>query len=131
METSDDIPIKDKIQIFKGDSPAHQFKTGQQKGGICFYCSCSIEGNLSANLRYTLHSKSLSLQGRINKVTETESTLQRISRVDVKLFHKLKKDEIIDELHQRKVKFLCNLNGKDLLTTLEYEKHGIQHLHAI
>ena len=131
LETSDGIPIRDKMRVFKGDSTARQFEAGQQKGGNFFCCSCSIQGNFSANLRYTLQSKSLSLQERINKVNETESILQRIRRGDVKLFHKLKKDEIIDELHQRKVKFLCNLNGKDLLTTLEYEKHGIQHLHAI
>ena len=71
------------------------------------------------------------MQERINKVTETESTLQRIRRGDVKLYHNLKKDEIIDELHQRKVKFSCSLNGKDLLTMLEYEMHGIQRLPAL
>ena len=57
--------------------------------------------------------------------------MQRIRRGDVKFFHKLKKGEIIDELHQRKVKFSCNLNGKDLLTMLEYEMHGIQRLPAL
>ena len=131
LETSDGIPIRDKMRIFKGDSPARQFEAGQQKGGIFFCCSCSIQGNFSANLRYTLQSKCLSLQERINKVTQTESTLQRIRRGDVKFFHKLKKDEIIDELHQPKVKFSCNLNGKDLLKMLEYEMHGIQRLPAI
>ena len=120
-----------QIQYLKEIHLHTNLRLANKKEDFFFSCSCIIEGNFSANLRYTLHSKSLSLQGRINKVTETESTLQRISRVDVKLFHKLKKDEIIDELHQRKVKFLCNLNGKDLLTTLEHEKHGIQHLHAI
>ena len=131
LETSDGIPIRDKMRVFKGDSPARQFEAGQQKGGNFFCCSCSIQGNFSANLRYTLQSKSLSLQERINKVTQIESALQRIRRGDVKLFHKLKKDEIIDELHQRKVKFSCNLNGKDLLTMLEYEMHGIQRLPAL
>ena len=86
LETSDGIPIRDKMRVFKGDSPARQFEAGQQKGGNFFCCSCSIQGNFSANLRYTLQSKSLSLQERINKVTETESTLQRIRRGDVKLF---------------------------------------------
>ena len=119
------------MRIFKGDSPARQFEAGQQKGGNFFCCSCSIQGNFSANFRYTLQSNCLSLQKRINKVTETEPTLQRIGRGDVRLFHKLKKYEIIDELHQRKVKFSCNLNGKDLLTMLEYEMHGIQRLPAI
>ena len=87
--------------------------------------------NFSATLRYILQSKSLSLQERINKVTETDSTLQRIRRDDVKLFHKLKKDEIIDELHQRKGKFSCNLNKKDLLAMLEFEMHRIQRLSVI
>ena len=131
LEISDGIPIRDKMRIFKGDSPARQFEAGQQKGGTFFCCSCSIQRNFSAKLRYTLQSNCLSLQERINKVTQTESTLQRIRRGDVKLFYNLKKDEIIDELHQRKVKFSCNLNGKDLLTMLEYAMHGIQRLPAI
>ena len=82
------------MRIFKGDSPARQFEAGQQKGGNFFCCSCSIQGNFSANFRYTLQSNCLSLQKRINKVTETEPTLQRIGRGDVRLFHKLKKYEI-------------------------------------
>ena len=99
LVTSDGIPIRDKMQIFKGDSPARQFEAGQQKEGNFFGCSCCIQGNFSANLRYTLQSNCLSLQERINNVTEIESTLQRIRRGDVKLPDKLKKDEIIDELH--------------------------------
>ena len=109
-ETSDGIPIRDKMRMLKGDSPAHQFKAGRQKWVNFFCCSGSIQGNFLANIWYALQSKSLSLQERINKG-------------DVKLFHKLKKGEIIDELHQRKVEFSCNLNGKDLqrLPTILYK----------
>ena len=34
LETSDGIPIRDKMRIFKGDSPARQFEAGLQKGEI-------------------------------------------------------------------------------------------------
>ena len=125
LKTSDGIPIKDKMRICKGFTCMPIWGWLTKRRG--FFCSSySIQGNFSANLWYTLQSKSLSLQERINKVTETESTLQRIRRGDVKLFHKLKNYEIIDELHQRKVKFSSKLNGENLLIMLEHETDGIQ-----
>ena len=34
LKTSDSIPIRDKMGIFKGDSPARQFEAGQQRGNF-------------------------------------------------------------------------------------------------
>ena len=50
LETSDGIPIRDKMRILKGDSPARQFKAGRQKGVNFFCCSCSIQENFLANI---------------------------------------------------------------------------------
>ena len=36
LETSDGIPVRDKIRILKGDSPARQFEAGQKKEGHFF-----------------------------------------------------------------------------------------------
>ena len=44
LETSDGIPIRDKMRIFKGDSPARQFEAGQQKGGIFFVVLAVFKG---------------------------------------------------------------------------------------
>ena len=49
----------------------------------------------------------------------------------VKLYHGLKKDEVIAELHQRGLSFTCKGPGKDLQTILEYEMHGFQRLPAL
>ena len=42
----------------------------------------------------------------------------------------MKKIEIVDELHQRSVKFTSSLPQKDLMSLLQYEMHGIQQLPA-
>ena len=43
----------------------------------------------------------------------------------------MKKLEIIDELHQRSVKFSSSLPQKDLMSLLQYEMYGIQQLPAL
>ena len=45
MKTSNNIEIIDKLCIFKGDKPASQFESGQQKGGnfYCFLCATHAE----------------------------------------------------------------------------------------
>ena len=43
----------------------------------------------------------------------------------------MKKIEIIDELHQRSVKFNSSFPQKDLMSLLQYEMHGIQRLPAL
>ena len=104
LETSDDIPIRDKLRMFKRDSSTHLFEAGQQKGG--FFFSLLAVFKESSRQIFDIH-YCLSLQDCINKVIETESTFYRIQRGDVKLFRKLKNDEIIDVL----LRFPCKLNG--------------------
>ena len=43
----------------------------------------------------------------------------------------MKKLKIIDELHQRSVKFSSGLPKKDLMSLLQYEMYGIQQLPAL
>ena len=44
LETSDGIPIRDKMRIFKGDSPARQFEAGLQKAEIFFVVLAVFKG---------------------------------------------------------------------------------------
>ena len=41
MKTSNNIEIIDKLCIFKGDKPASQFESGQQKGGNLLFLVCN------------------------------------------------------------------------------------------
>ena len=47
LETWDGIPIRDKMRIFKGDSPARQFEAGLQKGEMFLQYSREFVGKSS------------------------------------------------------------------------------------
>ena len=44
LGTLDDIAIRDKMRVFKGDSSARQFEAGQQKGGNLFAVLAIFKG---------------------------------------------------------------------------------------
>ena len=47
------------------------------------------------------------------------------------LYNNLKKEEVVQELHERKVSFTCKLSAKDLQELLIKEMYGIQRLPAL
>ena len=49
----------------------------------------------------------------------------KLQKQQIKLFDRLSKTEIIDELHQRAVKFTSTLTKKGFMDILNYEMHGI------
>ena len=102
--------MNDVLRLLKGYLPAFQFQGGQQKGGNFFYFVCLIHANHVKNIA----SKLLPHQYDVWK----QNT--------IKLHENMKKIEIIDKLHQRKVKFSFSLPQKDLISLLQYEMHGIQ-----
>ena len=67
----------------------------------------------------------MSLQDRIEKVKSTTTSQIKLQKQQLKLHERLSKTEIIDELHQRAVKFTSTLTKKDLMDILSYEMHGI------
>ena len=73
----------------------------------------------------------MSLQDRIEKVKSTTMSQIKLQKQQLKLYERLSKTEIIDELHQRAVKFTSTLTKKDLMDILSYEMHGIQRLPAL
>ena len=56
------VMINGVARFFKGDSPARQFKAGQQKGGNLFCASCSIHSNHVKNIRFLNTKEMMSLQ---------------------------------------------------------------------
>ena len=65
----------------------------------------------------------LSLSDRISKVRKKKKL--------VKLYSNIKKDEVVQELHERKVSFTCKSSAKDLQELLIKEMHGIWRLPAL
>ena len=73
----------------------------------------------------------MSIKERIEKVKITTTSVSRLEKNTIKLYENMKKIEIIDELHQRSVKFSFSLPQKDLMSLFQYEMHGIHRLPAL
>ena len=131
IPTPSGIPIKDVMRVFKGDAPAAQFEAGQQKGGHFFCWACPIKSYQSSDLISTLNAPHMSLQDRINKVKESVTSQNKLDNKRIKLYSNLDKSALIDELHQRKLKFEPKASIKDLQIKLQNEMHGIQRLPAL
>ena len=72
----------------------------------------------------------LSLSDRISTVRSTQASVSKLKKNLVKLYSNLKKYEIVQELHERKVSFTCKSSAKDLQELLIKEMYGIQRLPA-
>ena len=70
-------------------------------------------------------------QDSIRKVLATHSVVDKSKNFCTKIFNNLQKQQIIDELHARDVKFNCTATKKSLQTKLEQEVKGIQRVPAI
>lgn len=123
--------IYDKIRIFKGDKPASQFEMGHQKGGNYYCFACPINSHCSSSMVYSYKLEHLSIQKRIDKIMVTTGSKERLSPSNLKLYNNLSKADIINELHQRDVKFLSTSPTKELQELLNYEMGGIQRMPAL
>ena len=119
------------MRIFKGDNPAAQFESGQEKNGDYFCWQCSLFAPLSPNIVHTMSLPNLPLSDRISKVRSSEISISKLRGNCVKLYKNPKKDEVVQELHERKISFTCMLSTKDLQMLLDKEMHGIQRLPAL
>ena len=61
----------------------------------------------------------------------TTNSVSHLERKSLKLYDNLRKPDIIDELHQRKVKFTSSLSQKELMDLLLHEMHGIHRLPSL
>ena len=70
----------------------------------------------------------LSLADRISKICLANSSNKKFKENKLKLY---KKHEIVEELHERNIRFNCNSEAKVLQNLLDVEMHGIQRLPAL
>ena len=105
ITTSKGITIYDIMRFFKGDGPAAQLETGQQKGGDFFCWQCPVNAQRCADLTHSMNLQSLSLEDRRLKVMQTVRSTNLSHKRETKLYSHLKKDAIISEPHQRDIKF--------------------------
>ena len=91
-----------------------QFDSGQQKNGDYFCWQCPLFAPLSPSIVHAMSLPHLSLSDRISKVRSTQASVSKLKRNLVKLYSNLKKDEVVQELHERKVSFTCKSSAKDL-----------------
>ena len=125
------VKITDVMRCFKGDHPAAQFEAGQQKGGNYACHICPVNAHCAKSIVHSFKCKAMSIQERIDKVTCTFSSKEKIKQGKIKLYHNLKAGDLVEELHSREVKFSTNQKVKDLQAIFESEMHGIQRLPAL
>ena len=63
------ILYQDVMPLFKKNSPARQFETGQQKGRNYVCTASSVHSNLISSLTQTFSLDQISLQERVNKIS--------------------------------------------------------------
>ena len=74
------IEISDVMEICKGESPASQFESGQQKNGYYFCWPCSLFALLSASIVHAMSLPHLSLLDRISRMHFTQGYVSKLKR---------------------------------------------------
>ena len=95
--------LRHAINGFHGDGPACELEVGQQKDGRfpCWLCPANFD--FCHDLTYMLSLPNLNLDDRMQKIKKSECSEMKIRAGKTKLFKHLKKHEIVDGLHQRKI----------------------------
>ena len=98
------IAINDVVTLFKGDFPARQFKAGQKKSGYISFL----------HLVPYIHTMLKTYASQIQKKCHKSTTMAQIKlqKQQLKLYNRLSKTEIINELHQRAEKIYFHSNKK-------------------
>ena len=129
-KSANNVEVNDVLRFFKGDSHACQFEGGQEKGRNFLIVVCPVHADHAKNTASSNIKKAMSIRERFEKVKITTTSVSRLEKNTTKLYKNMKK-KIIDELHQRSVKFSSNLPQKELMSLLQSEMHGIQRLSAL
>ena len=123
--------LKDVMRFFHGDGPASSFEIGHQKGGNYFCWDCGIYKDQSMSICQTFYSQSMDIASRMNLLSACERSQKMVKDGKLKVFENIKKGHLIDELHQRGVKFFSTQKKDVLLQKLENEVKGIQNAPAL
>ena len=112
--------------FFHGDSPTCSFEIGHQKGGNYFCWDCGIFAEKSDDITHAYYNDSQPIQSRLDKIKETSTSQDKIINNPLKLNTNHNTIDLIDELHQRKIKFFQNQTKDSLSTLLVKEMKGIK-----
>ena len=125
LTTNDGIKVHDVIRAFKGDHPASQFESGQQKGGTYPCHGCTIDINCANSIPHSFKRKTISLNDRLVKIHSSISSEDRLRHNDTtKLYNKLGLPNMIAE-HQQRNLSTPQLTKQYLQSSLDIEMHGI------
>ena len=123
--------MHDVIRAFKGDHPASQFESGQQKGETYPCHGCSIDINCTKIIRHSFKRKTLSLNDGLVKIHSPTFSEDRLRRNDtIKLYNKLDLPNLIAE-HQQSNLSTPQLTKQYLQSSLAIKMHGIQRKPAL
>ncbi|XP_065661972.1 uncharacterized protein LOC136084831 [Hydra vulgaris] len=128
---NNNIEIFDILRIFKGDHPASQFESGQNKGGNFPCHGCSLFAPKAKKYSQSFQCKTLSLKQRVEKIFQTNLSKDNFKSGKIYLYKSLSKSDIISELVGRNLHFTVTSNKKNLNNILVKELHGIQRLPAL
>ena len=90
LTKNDGIKVYDVRRAFKGDHPASQVESGQQKWGTYPCHGCSIDINCAKSIPHSFKRKTISLNDQIVKIHSSVSSEDTLRRNDtIKLYNKL------------------------------------------
>ena len=125
------VEVYDTVRFFKGDGPSCQFESGQQKGGNYFCWACGIPSYRVKEYIHASYRKNLSIHDRQEKVLISAVSRRRSEQGFTKLYEKLTRAEIADELDDREIKWKASDTSADLLKLLKTNMHGIQRVPSL
>ena len=116
--------------FFKGDGPAVEFESGQQKGGS-FYCICGIHADRVTELDHASRCPIKTVEERRQKVLNGPIGNQNTLDKKPKPFGNLSKADVEFELHERHLAWRQNMNKKEMLFELTQDLRGISRVPAL
>ena len=123
--------LHDEVRFFHGDGPACETGADQQKNGNypCWLCPANF--NFSNKLEYLHSLPNLDLKDRTEKILKSVASQEKIISGKIKLYSNLRKQQIVDELHEHGVKFTIESKKDVLEQKLIEEMHGMQRLPSL
>ena len=123
--------VEDILRFFHGDGPACALEIGHQKGGNYFCWDCCIHSDYCNDISHTYYTNSVNIASRLNKISLSTNSLDKLTDGRLHIYSNLSKADIIDELHQRELKFYQHLPKQTLQDLLVKEMKGIQNAPAL
>ncbi|KAK3700756.1 hypothetical protein QZH41_010938, partial [Actinostola sp. cb2023] len=125
------IPINDVMRFFKGDGPAVAFESGQQKGGHYFCSVCGMHAVMSDTLDHVFRCTHVSLKDKHKEILRGPFGRKHSLLKKPKPLKGLQKEELIGELHARKIYPHPDSTKADLEKELSSQLQGIQRVPAL